>query len=93
MSRTIRRKNSKPNKSWLRDWVKIDGVYQPLSLSDKEIKKVNTLFHSDSWHKTGLYNQRTDVLHRCLCKHEISKYLKDYEYEIQIRSKRYREYD
>lgn len=54
-----------------------------------DAKKCLARWHSDSYYKTGTYNQHNWRVHRNEAKQELVKFIKNPEHEVQIRRKRY----
>lgn len=107
MSRTYRLKKAKhlieelgvlqkrvwnSNKFWDYYWV-------PLEPKSKEGKEALARLHSDAKHSfykwkgpSWFHNMYAQRPYRRNCKKQIRKYIRDPDYEIQIRNKPYREY-
>lgn len=94
MSKTIRRK-SRRLPSWYR-FERYEDIYSDdgrclgyrhigKQVPAKDAKKNDALFHSDSWYKMGprLSWRDEESIVRTHNKKELSKWLKDHDYEIQ----------
>jgi hypothetical protein len=106
MSRTYRLKKHDDKyledyNSVLTEWIWTDRRYLLKVQKDpnsKEAKQRIAMFHSDSkkyfwdYRGPGWFHNITQRSYRTLVRKEIYKFLKDEEYEIQLRRKPHREY-
>lgn len=89
MSNTVRRNKGKPmSKNWFKYTYKKGVVYET---PEKEYEKKIAIYHSDkskwAYSVSHWFRNNIEHGHRSRTRQEFSKFLKDTDYEVQIRNK------
>ena len=90
MSRTFRKRGNVVPRWITHDFDFCSGTWAKTPTYLKpDHKKCLAKWHSDSYYKTGIYNQHNWKLHRAEATRELQKWKTNPEHEVQIRRKRY----